>query len=821
MNIYSVTTPTPGNPPYGLDYVGANLTGTYALSNNLTINSDWTPIGYASNFSGIFTASSLGALDTAATPSTPYYTNDATPYSITFQPPALTLGLNPHRIGFFSALDGATIDSVTLKNVQFSAGPPNADPGTSSGAFMGALAGQVSNSTVSNVSITGTSSLTLTNGVNNDIIYMGGLFGSIDTSSVVQNISSSASVLLQNSYTYNTTNPIFYLGSLAGYVSNSTVTTGTNTGATAALTSIAPGSFSSQSSIHIGGAFGYTTNASISSISTSANVSINNTANPVGTITNLSLGGVIGTIAGGGNYTAIQNTGSVSSNLVGDDSNTITNLYQGGVVGNNAASSLTGSSNTGSIIVNNGYPNNFGRITGVFAVGGFAGNSTTSINGSSTNPNTTSGAVTVIHGNDNVSTGSIGSNVYIGGFSGNVSGSLNYAQAISGSSVSVTLNDGFSTSLYVSGLAGNISGLISNSSSVSNIYYTQNTATSGSIYVGGLGGFSGSGTNNCFYNGSISATLGILGSVSSCFFMGGVLASSGSGASISGTSLGSASSLLLTNAGYIPALCMGGLSPQNSSGPLSISGSYLAANSSLGIINTSQGQIGSIIAGGLVGNSAALVTLSQSYNQGNFSLRNSGIIDPTFYYGGIIGSPHQNSTLNQTFSSGNVSIINSETLATNGNISIGGFGGQGATTGNFTATDNYSTGSIDMVNSGTHGPIYAGGFMGRTLSASVINTSYSRSSVSLSNTGTLNGTTLGSFSGSNSGTISNSYVLQSELPPVGNGSSTGITSLQPLQIVQQKSFPTFSFGNIWSIQEFLTSPYFINSTYIPYFPGFE
>ncbi len=738
------------------------------------------------------------------------------------------------------AINGTAGANTTSGTVAFTNGNGSNSGTLGGGVYIGGFAGSMGGTLTaaqSSANVTITDTNLETPGI---LFYVGGLVGT--TTADLLNSFSSGGV----SYTENSVNSggSLYIaglvGSTSGNIESSYYTGGLSTVVSNTLGSLYMGGLVASTSgaqisasylqslagisvknsgttayVAMGGLSAY--NSQALSISDSHILDIDlNLENSGPLLTDIFWGGLVGTSAAAVALSECSNNGNL---LITNTGNVGGYLNYGGVFGSAYVGSTSeSSSNTGNLTLTNGTTNSSGTIVSGIAMGGFVGNSAGALNGT----NSSSGTVAFTNGVSGGNSGTVENNFNVGGFAGIMGGDLTSAQ--SSTNVEVINNSPLNPlgGTNVAGLVASTTGSILNSSASGDVSYTENSTTTNSLALAGLvAQTTGASINSSSYNGALYAGINSPANINGDLFLSGIVAIPNSALTISGTSLGANSSVSATNSGAITNLLIGGLSAANQAA-LTISGSSVGKNASLEIINTSTGTItGYVALGGLVSDAANAVTLSGSNNQGNLSFTNDGNFNADFYYGGIMASPRQGSTIDQTFSSGTMQVTNSGTLS--GDLYMGGFAGQGQSVGDFTATNTYTTGPLTLNNSSTlSGDIYMGGFIGSALNASSIGTSYSRSSISLTNTGTITGTiNSGSFAGSTVGTIGTSYVLQSALPIVGSGSSPGITSLQPIQMVEQKSFPSFNFGNIWTIQEFISTPYFINSSYIPYLPGFR
>jgi hypothetical protein len=414
----------------------------------------------------------------------------------------------------------------------------------------------------------------------------------------------------------------------------------------------------------------------------------------------------------------------------------------------------------------------------------------------------------------NISNTSPTRTAYLGGLCGDAIGctisnitvsqpvSLSNRHAVTGSYPGTTF------SIYV----GDAFGHIDNTSTISNITvngnasYTQTgaaDATIGALHVGGVAGKSESLLSSVSNSGSVSLnTTGGNAPITNLYI-----------GDISGFSAGIQNSTNRGNLSVNAATVTIGNLYQGALAGYTAGSVTASTNSGASQVTNNTTISGSVYTSGLVGN-LATGTITGSSNQGATTFTNNGNIDGSFYYGGVLGQLATGLTISQNFSTGN--LIFSNTANITGSGYLGGFSGQELGS----SANNYSLGTLTASNAGTIGNNFnLGGFTG---SASNIATSYTRATVSLSNTGTITGATrIGSFAGNNAGTIGTSYILQSAVPVVGSGSGAGITALQLLQMVRQSSYPAFNFANVWSIQEWFSTPYFTASSYIPSVAGFE
>ncbi len=748
--------------------------------------------------------------------------------------------------------------------------------GTFGGLFYGGIIG-VTKVAVTSTGTTNTGNLTLLNGTVNGAgsigtVEMGGFVGG--SSSAIDGTlganSSSGTVAFTNGHTGGAGLP--YTGTIVNNLSIGGFAGDMSANALIWATSSSPVTVIDANHVGaapfcIAGLVG-TTGAGASISNSSYNGALSATINPNNTLGVLNMGGLVaysqyspsisssyvsagsslsltnsGTLGGGANVGGLfgyLNSFNSSGNTYNAGTMTITNtgtfsstLNYGGVIG--SASQTTTSTgtctNTGNLTLLNGTSDGPGTITGDVSMGGFFG-----LSAGSSGTVSSSGVLTFTNGADTGPTAILSGNLNVGGFAG----FLNDNAPLSGQSstgVTVTNNSNITTTKAwsIAGLVGNALNNIINSSASGTVSYVENAINDSTFAIGGLlGQNTGPATiSNSSYNGALSATITNNGNSTNSFFLGGIAAVASANLTISGSSLGSNSSLLVTNNGTMYELGIGGISGKSEANiPLTISGSSVGTNASLGFINTGRilSNLRNFFFGGVVAVNGGTATLSKSYNQGNLFLNNSGTLNCTVYYGGIIASPSNGQTINQTFNTGNLSVTNSGTGTLTKPLYIGGFAGKepGFLTSPFTAANNYTTGSININNSGNLTDVYMGGFMGSVSDPdSTISTSYTRTSLSLTNTGTIAGNTLvGSFAGSNSGTIATSYALiqpsavagfTSPLAPIGAGTMSGVTLLQPYQMVQKNYFPAFNFGNPWFIDQWLSTPYLGNvSSYIPY-----
>lgn len=406
---------------------------------------------------------------------------------------------------------------------------------------------------------------------------------------------------------------------------------------------------------------------------------------------------------------------------------------------------------------------------------------------------------------------------YLGGLCGDVIGctisNITISQPVNLSNQHTVTGDygGTTFSIYT----GDAFGHVDNTSTISNITVNGNTtytqtdaainATIAALYAGSVAGQSETLLSSVSNSGTVSVnTTGGVAPITN-LYIGDIAGSSGGIQNSTNTGSVSVNAATVT----IGNLYHGALAGYNA-GTIASS-----MNSGTSQVTNNTTISGAVYTSGLIGNLAS-GTITGSSNQGATTFTNNGTIGGALYYGNVVGKSAGGTTASQNFNVGNLIFSNSASGSIAGFVYLGGFSGQELGS----SENNYSLGTLTATNANTIGGSFnLGGFTG---SAVNVATSYTRATPSLTNTGTITGAiNIGSFAGTNAGTIGTSYVLQSTLPVIGSGSGAGITTLSPLQMVRQSSYLSFNFGNIWSIQEWFTTPYFATSSYIPYLPGFE
>ena len=308
-----------------------------------------------------------------------------------------------------------------------------------------------------------------------------------------------------------------------------------------------------------------------------------------------------------------------------------------------------------------------------------------------------------------------------------------------GSTVSVAA----ATTVYAGGLAGRSD----NGATIKDSYNT-NDVTSislGITYAAGLIGNSGpmtirdsynAGDVRAFSTSSNTIAAGLVGSSGSTTitdsYNEGTISSDTGGTSTSYSAglIGQASSLTVTDSYNIGAVSakttVGGLL-SNTSGSLNVERCYNEGSVSASLI---KGSAGSIVAGGLIGNSS-ITTITDSHNDGDVST--SGSASGTVAAGGLAGTPNV-STIKRCYSTGEITSgaaggllgvtgnggrTNIEDSYTTGNVKgvsqAGGLIGElkGSGSGDPSKiTKSYTTGDIMTLGGSSVGFKYAGGLIG-------------------------------------------------------------------------------------------------------------
>ncbi|MDZ4263455.1 MAG: GLUG motif-containing protein, partial [Pseudomonadota bacterium] len=417
----------------------------------------------------------------------------------------LTVSANNQAGGLFGSVSYATIQNLNLNNVTISALPA------------GALAGNVDNSTITNVTA---SNISVKHLGSDPWGAKGGLIGNATNSTLSQLHVTGTSALNQGT----TGNTGWLTGGLVGLLSAST------------LDSSSSNATIYNGGIHVGGLVARSSNSTVSNSTATGNVTAamygiggligrqqygSSTLNSSATgnvVGGRDVGGLVGSgnstsglIDGsfatgtvtGGTYSSRANTGG----LVGTFKGTISNAYaSGNVSGDSAVGGLVGFS---SGAISNSY-SNASNITGTSAVGGLVGN------------NDTAGSIT---GSQVTGTGTVtASGDYSGGLVGQNLGSIASSTVASGSTVTgannvgglVGVNGGFTnssatislstsaasvslpdTGTLAGGLVGRNFGVITDSNSTGLL-----TAGINTFGLGGLTGISSGTISNAATNGS-------------------------------------------------------------------------------------------------------------------------------------------------------------------------------------------------------------------------------------------------------------------------------------------------------------------------------
>jgi len=403
----------------------ANLSGSFRLAADISLAaySNWVPIGTES-------APFMGKID-------------GNGYKISnlkiYRPAEIYMG----SFGLFGNVDGGTITNLALENVDIVGGQ-----------YSGAIAGRITNSTITNSYTT----------------------GNISTSDVAGGFAGSFGyVSITDSYSTVNINAISSAGGIIGELGGGTITGNYSTGNISAINSSFSGVPGSGGPGYAGGIAGSVNGGIITNSYSTGNINASSSA-----------GGIAGIVFNSGTITDSCSTGniSVSSSVIAFFA------YAGGIVGDyggSASGTITNSCSTGDVSASS-------SVSGSSAyAGGIAGR-------------VSSGAITnsfskgFINASSSSQTGYVGvisATAIAGGIAGYIYGGTYSGSKITNSYSTGNINassfDTYSSSTsvsYAGGIAGRVGrAIITNNYSIGNISASA-PASASSAYAGGISGYS-------------------------------------------------------------------------------------------------------------------------------------------------------------------------------------------------------------------------------------------------------------------------------------------------------------------------------------------